>query len=162
MSQHLPASLLKDGTLDGRREDYWAFVGRLAMRWPQRSNGPRLRAGIEIGYASERPTPAALELEESVDGLAWDIALSYMDFRPSHSIGVNFGRTGAGWLISPNFRLNEEMIEIRYQWRPSNFPTLELRIRWRQDIEQQIGAVQKRDVFDSFLRITWQFSVNGR
>ena len=159
---YLPASLLKDGTQNGRREDYWAFVGRLAMRWPQKPNGPRLRAGIEIGYAPEQPTPAAVELEESVDGLAWDIVLSYLDFIPSHSIGVNFGRTGAGWLISPNFRPNEEMFEVRYQWRPSNFPSLELRLRWRQDIEQEIGALQKRDVFDSFLRITWQFSLDGR
>jgi hypothetical protein len=127
------------------------------MRWPQRPDGPRLRAGIEIGYASERPTATAVGLEESVDGLAWDIALSYMDFSPSHNIGVNYERTGAGWLLSPNFRPNEEMFEVRYQWRRSNFPTLEIRARWRQDIEQKIGAIQKRDVFDSFLRMTWQY-----
>ncbi|MCZ6771234.1 MAG: hypothetical protein O7G83_04495, partial [Proteobacteria bacterium] len=145
-------------TQDGRREDYWAFVGRLAMRWPQRSDGPRLRVGVEMGYAPERPTPAAVEFDESVDGLAWDIALSYMDFRPSHSIGVNYGRTGAGWLISPNFRPNEEMFEVRYQWRPKNFPTVEFRVRRRQDLEQKTSAAQKRDVFDSFLRLTWQFS----
>jgi hypothetical protein len=127
------------------------------MRWPQRPDGPRLRAGIEIGYASERPTATAVGLEESVDGLAWDIALSCMGFSPSHNIGVNYGRTGAGWLLSPNFRPNEEMFEVRYQRRRTNFPTLEIRARWRQDIEQKISAIQKRDVFDSFLRITWQY-----
>lgn len=156
---YMPSSLLKDGTLDGRVEDYWAVVGRLAMRWPQRPDGPRLRAGIEVGYAPEKPTAAAVELQEEVDGLAWDVALSFMDFRPAHSIGINYSRTGAAWLISPNFRPNEEMFEIRYQWRPANFPAVEFRTRWRTHIEQETGASQKREVFDSFLRITWQFSL---
>jgi len=51
------------------------------------------------------------------------------------------------------------MFEIRYQWRPANFPAVEFRTRWRTDIEQQTDAVQKRDAFDSFLRMTWQFSM---
>jgi len=86
---YLPSSLLTDGKLEGRREDYWAITGRLAMRWPQRPDGPRLRAGIEIGYAPERPTAAAVHLTEDPGGLSWDVALSFMDFRPTHSIGVN-------------------------------------------------------------------------
>jgi hypothetical protein len=150
----LPNSLLKDGR---PREDYWTIVGHLAARWPQVPEGPRLRAGVELGYAPERPDPAAVGLDTSVDGLAWNVAISFMDFKPAHSIGVNFGQTGAGWFLSPNFADNEQAFEIRYVWRPRNFPSVDARIRWREDIEQQTDAVRKRERLDAFLRLTWQF-----
>ena len=156
---YLPNSLLKDGTTSGPREDYWAVVARLAARWPQVSEGPRLRTGIEFGYAPERPTPAASGLNSNVDGLAWNVVVSLMDFKPTHNIGINYGRTGAGWLLSPQFAQNEELFEIRYQWRPKRFPPIDARIRWREDIEQQSGAMQKREVLDAFVRITWQFGL---
>ena len=154
---YLPNSLLKDGTTSGPREDYWAVVGRLGARWPQVTEGPRLRAGIEIGYAPERPSSAGAGIDAEVDGLAWNVVASVMDFKPRHSIGVNYGRTGAGWLLSPQFAPNEELFEIRYQWRPKQFPAIDARIRWREDIELQSGALQKREVLDAFVRITWQF-----
>ena len=158
---YLPRSLLKDGDLEGRRRDYWGLVGRLAMRWPQRTEGLRLRAGTEVGYAPETPTGAAVDLDNSGDvtGLAWDVVVSAMDFVPDHSIGLNYGRTGAGWLLSPQFRQNEELFEIRYQWRPKQFPLVEARVRWREELEQQMDAVQKRNVFDLYFRITWTFTL---
>lgn len=159
---YLPASLLEDGDPNGRREDYWGFVGRLAVRWPQRSSGIRLRAGTEIGYAPEKPTPQALSLDTDVSGLAWDIVASIMDFQPGQSIGVNYARTGDGWFLSPQFRPNEELFEIHYQWRPREPLLVEARVRWREDLEQLVGTLQKREVFDMFLRLTWRFTVTGR
>ena len=154
---YLPSSLLIDGTTSGPREDYWAIVGRLGARWPLGSEGTRLRTGLELGYAPETPTPAGAGIDTDVDGLAWNVVVSVMGFRPTHNIGINFGRTGAGWLLSPQFRQNEESFEIRYQWRPRRFPVIDVRIRWREEIERQSGAQQKREVFDAFLRLTWQF-----
>ena len=154
---YLPKSLLEDGTTNGPRVDYWTIVGRLAARWPQVPGGPRLRAGVELGYAPETPTPAGAGIDSSVDGLAWNVVVSFMDFKPTHNIGVNYGRTGAGWLLSPQFAQNEELFEIRYQWRPRRLPAIDARIRWREEIEQQSGALQKREVFDAFVRVTWQF-----
>ena len=154
---YLPNSLLKYGTTSGPRADYWTVVGRLAARWPQVSEGPRLRAGVELGYAPEPPDPAAVGLDTSVDALAWNVAVSFMDFKPTHSVGINFGRTGAGWLLSPNFADNEQAFEIRYVWRPRTFPAIDARIRWREDIEQLTDALQRRERFDAFLRLTWQF-----
>jgi hypothetical protein len=154
---YLPKSLLVDGDINGQREDYWGIVGRVAARWPQRGEGRRLRAGVELGYAPERPTAAALELDTAVDGLAWNVTASVMDIWPNHSIGINFGQTGAGWLLSPNFVENQEFFEVRYLLRSSKLPPLDLRFRWRQDIEQRINTVQKREVFDAFLRMTFQF-----
>ena len=161
---YLPSSLLKDGTADGRREDYWGIVGRLVGRWPQRREGIRLRAGIEAAYAPETATREAVDIDSSVNGLAWDIVISLMDFLPTHSIGLNYAQTGAGWLLSPQFRPNEELIEIRYIWNPGKpyWPLLEARIRRREDLEQLIGASQKREEFDGYLRLTWDFTFKGR
>lgn len=155
---YLPTSLLRDGNPSGASEDYWGFVGRLVARWPQRSEGMRLRAGFEIGFAPETPEADAVNLSDDADGLAWDIVASIIDFRPNHSIGVNYARTGAGWLLSPQFRPNEELIEIHYMWRPEGWPFLEARLRRREDLEQLVGAHQKRKEFDMFIRLTWNFT----
>lgn len=156
---YLPNSLLKDGTLDGRREDYLAYVVRLAARWPLGSEGMRLRAGMELGYAPETHVVNATASDEEADGLAWNVVASLMDFIPGHNIGINYGQTGAGWLLSPNFRNNEESLELRYVWRPKNFPTIDARVRRREDIDQEPGSLRKREVFDAFLRVTWQFDL---
>lgn len=159
---YLPASLLTEGTPSGAREDYWGFVGRLVVRWPQRSEGMRLRAGVEIGFAPETPVAAAVNLDDDPDGFAWDVVASIIDFRQNHSIGVNYARTGAGWLLSPQFRPNEELIEIRYMWRPERGPTLEARFRRREDLEQVIGTSQKRKEFDMYVRLTWNITLKRR
>ncbi len=159
---YFPKSLLKDGDPNGRREDYWGFVGRLMFRWPQRSAGARLRTGTEIGYAPETATSTAANLDTSVSGLAWNIVASIMDFRPRHNIGINYAQTGAGWLLSPQYRQNEELFELRYQWRPKSFALLEARVRWREELEQQIGTLQKREEFDFYLRATIEFTVKDR
>jgi hypothetical protein len=158
---YLPDSLLKDGTKAGRRVDYWGFVARLAGRWPNRIDKPRLRAGIEIGYAPETATGAAVNLPDpgDADGLAWDVVASIMEFVPNHSIGINYAQIGAGWYLSPQFRPNDELFEIRYQWSPPRFPLLEARWRWREELEQEIGALQKRKEFDFYLRLTWRFNL---
>jgi hypothetical protein len=154
---YLPASLLKDGVADGRREDYLGIVGRVAARWPQQSEGMRFRAGLEIGYAPEVPTAEAAGITGNVEKLAWNVTASLLDFQPGHSIGINYSQTGAGWLLSPNFVDNEESVEARWLWRPRNFPAVDARLRWREDIEQLVGSDRKRRSVDAFLRLTWQF-----
>ena len=131
------------------------------MRWPQRSEGLRLRAGMEMGYAPETPTDAAVGLPGTGDtcGLAWDVVISAMDIAPDHHIGINYARTGAGWLLAPQFRPNEELREIRYMWEPERLPLFEARIRQREDLEKLAGAIKKRSVFDLFVRLTWRFTI---
>jgi hypothetical protein len=77
-----------------------------------------------------------------------------MDFIPNHSIGVNFGRVGAGWLISPQFRRNETLAEIRYQWRRNNGLALDFRVRKRQEIETRVIGDGRSKEVDFFLRFT--------
>ena len=94
------------------------------------------------------------------DGLAWNIAISLMEFKPDHSIGVNYGQVGAGWLLSPQFRQNESLIEIRYQWRRSKQLALDFRIRQRRELEQLSLSDRKREELDFFLRFTWGKTIN--
>jgi hypothetical protein len=157
---YLPNALMVDGDIDGRRETYIGYVGRMAFRWPMQSEGPFFRGGFEIGYAPNVTTADAANLASAPDKLAWNVTASIMEFRPRQSLGVFYSRTGAGWLLSPNFAQNEESFEIRYVWRPRNFPAIDFRLRWREDIEQQTNANNKRERIDAFLRLTWQFDLN--
>jgi len=159
---YLPQSLLKDGTQSGRLEDYWGLVFRGAARWPQREDGIRLRFAGEVGYAPETQTRQAAELPGAgdVDGWAWNAVVSLMDFLPSHSVGINYAQTDPGWLLSPQYRPNEELFEIRYQWRRTRNLALDARVRWRRDMEQETGAVRKQEEVDVFVRFTWGFTLD--
>ena len=150
---------MKDGNRSGRIEDYTAFVGRFAASWPEGSTGPRLNVAGEIGYAPETPTRVAVGLvgNGDTDGLAWLVSASMVDFRPGHSIGINYGRADAGWLLSPQYRENEEAIEIRYMWRRSSNLALDIRGRWREELEQLASATRKQEELNVFARFTWGF-----
>jgi hypothetical protein len=154
---YLPKSLLKDGSLSGRREDYYGVVIRSSNRWPERDDGIRLRAAAELGYAPETQTLAAAGLagDGDTDGLAWNVVLSVMEFKPNHSIGINYGQVGAGWLLSPQFRQNESLTEVRYQWRKTKSLALDFRIRKRKELEKLAFADRKLEEVDYFIRFTW-------
>lgn len=154
---YLPKSLLKDGDLSGRREDYYGVVIRSSNRWPERDDGIRLRVAAELGYAPETQTLAAAKLagEGDTDGLAWNVVLSLLEFVPNHSIGINYGEVGAGWLLSPQFRQNEALTEVRYQWRKTKSLALDFRIRKRKELEKLAFADRERAEIDYFIRFTW-------
>jgi hypothetical protein len=160
---YLPATLLKNGTLGKRREDYWGLVARAAIRFPARSEGTRLRVSSEIGYAPETQTNLAANIASKgdADGLAWNFTASVMDFLPNHSIGINYGQTGAGWLLSPQYRNNEELFEIRYLWRKNRNLAVDLRGRWRTNLEESFTEPKKRDAFDLYLRLTWGITLKA-
>ena len=154
---YLPSSLLKDGTQAGRREDYVGIVLRSANRWPERDDDVRLRVAAELGYAPETQTRAAAGLPGTgdTDGLAWNFAVSVMEFLPNHSVGLNYGETGAGWLLSPQYRPNESLAEVRYQWRRSKDLAIDIRFRERTELEQLVASTQLQTQYDFFVRLTW-------
>jgi hypothetical protein len=92
-------------------------------------------------------------------GLAWNITASIMDFVPKHSIGVNYAQTEAGWLVSPQYKNNERLFEIRYVWRPTGKLTLDVRARWRDDLRERIIEDTDRNRLDFFARFTWSFKI---
>jgi hypothetical protein len=160
---YLPDSLLTDGNLSGRRDDYWAIVARGAMRF-RRDNAPgerRWRLAGEIGYAPNTPTRVAVNTGASgdADGLAWNLSASLMEFAPRHSIGLLYGRTGAGWLLSPQYRPNEEQIELRWSWRRTPNLVIDARVRLRDDLDPVGTATELRNELDGFIRATWRYTV---
>ena len=150
---------MKDGSRNGRIKDYTGFVGRFASSWPEGSTGPRLNIAGEIGYAPETPTRTAVGLAGNgdTDGFAWLVSASMVDFRPGHSVGINYGRTDAGWLLSPQYRENEEALEIRYMWRRSRNLALDVRARWRRELEQLENTTRKQEELNVFARFTLGF-----
>jgi len=158
---YMPSSLTTGGTIGSPVEDYWAIVTRWAARWPIRTEGWRLRVSSEVGYAPTTPGKliAGIVGSGDTDGLAWNVTASIMEFLPDHSIGINFAKTGSGWLMSPQYADNERLLELRYLWRPTDRLTLDVRGRWRDEISQRIIEDEGRDRFDFYARFTWSFTV---
>ena len=158
---YFPAALLSNGQADGPLDDYWGIVARAAARWPVRTESWRLRFSSEIGYAPNTPTKTATGIIGTGDagGLAWNITASIMDFLPNHSIGINYAQTEAGWLVSPQYKNNGRLFEIRYVWRPTGKLTLDVRARWRDDLHERIIEDTDRDRLDVYVRFTWSFRI---
>jgi hypothetical protein len=157
---YFPSALKKDGPIEGSRlEDYWGIVARIAGRLPRRAEGRRVRFSAEAGYAPNTPTRAGVGLpgEGDTGGSAVAVTLSLMDLLPRHSIGVNLARTGAGWLLSPQYNRNEELFEVRYVWTAGDHLTFDARVRRRQDLDAFVDTARKREELDVFLRLTWRF-----
>lgn len=161
---YLPAALRREQGSAIEREDYLGLVARLAHRWPQRDEGWRIRSSLEAGYAFETPSLSEVGLvgEGAADGLAWATTVSLMDFVPKHSIGVNYARTEAGWLLSPQYSSNEELVELRYVWRPAPRLTVDVRGRWRDPLREVELAGANGDRYDFYARATWSFDVLER
>jgi hypothetical protein len=156
---YLPRSLMKDGDRNGRIKDYIGLAARFAASWPEGSTGRRLNVAGEVGYAPETPTRAAVGLPGTgdTDGLAWLVSISAVDIRPNHSIGFNYGRADAGWLLSPNYRENDRAFEVRYVWRRSNNLAVDIRARWREELEPLDTSARKRKDANVFIRFTLGF-----
>lgn len=155
---YIPDALRKDGSAGGRIEDYLGITGRLALQWTMARDMRFVWAG-EVGYAPNTPTKAALGLpgDGDVDGYAFQTSLNFVDIAPGHSVGVVYAQTDGGWLLSPDFSNNQELLEARYQWRLSKVQAIEARLRGRQDLDQYAAAVQKREDTDYYVRYTHQF-----
>lgn len=154
----MPASLASEGLGSPAREDYLTANTRVSATWPLREDGLRLVAGLEAGYAfnTARGSVAGTGQAGDTDGLAWQAAASLYDIAPGHNLGMVYARTGAGWLISPDFRANDRLAEIRYQRRFNKTTSLEARIRERREMEHPAGT-QARVEHDLYVRITHKF-----
>ncbi|WP_126456661.1 porin [Sulfuriflexus mobilis] len=156
---YLPDALRVDGNVTGRIDDYWAVVGRMAARWPLGNSGMKFMLAGELGYAPNRPTALAVRTDTSgrADGLAGQLTFNFIDIVPKHSVGIVLGRAGDGYLLSPDFRSNTNLLEARYQWKIAKKQSFEARLRHREDIDRQNGAAEDRVDVDYYLRYTYKF-----
>lgn len=153
----MPDSLADRGVADPSREHYVTIDARVAAQWPLRS-GAKLVAGAELGYALNTPEHAAIGTGSNgaAGGLAWQLQASVYDFAPKHHIGGAFGRVDAGWLLSPDFRPNDRLAEIRYQWQFLPKTSMELRLRERRELKHPINTRERVD-HDLYVRLTHKF-----
>ncbi len=158
---YLPSSLQHTVAGSEARDDYTGIVGRMAHRWPKRDDRWRIRSSLEAGYAPTTPSRATSGVtgDGEAGGLAWAVTVSLMDFQQGHSIGVNYARTEAGWLLSPQYGSNEELYEVRYVWKPTSRFTLDVRGRWRDELVPLLDPDPSRDRFDMYARFTWSFTI---
>lgn len=155
----MPKSLAPEGAAAPKREDYMVVTARTSAEWPLAKDGLRLVAGAELGYALNTPANAVMATGGSgdSDGLAWQVAASLYDMAPGHNFGAVYGQVGAGWLLSPDFRPNDALAEIRYQWRFSSQTSFEARVRERREIDIPSSAARARVDRDVYARISYKF-----
>ena len=155
----MPSTLATDGIDAERREDYLAFTAKLFAEWPIGNSGMRGGLGGEAGYAPNTPRESVVGAGagRSADGWARTFSMNMLDFMPNHDIAFVFGRAGAGWLISPDFRNNDRLLEIRYQWRLSKTLSMEARLRRREEIDLPPGVDDARIDDDFYLRFSAKF-----
>jgi hypothetical protein len=153
----LPDALNSDGFDVGPVDDYWGLVGRLAGQWPMRGSTKFMLAG-EVGYAPNTPQRSVVRTGTSgdADGLAAQITFNFIDIIPKHSAGLVLGRAGDGWLLSPDFGPNTNLVELRYKWAIDKKQALEARVRNREDIHQRVGSLYKREDVDFYVRYTFK------
>ena len=155
----MPSSLATEGASADRREDYVAVTGRLGAEWPLGAQGLRFGLSGELGFAPNTPREAVVNAGTSGDagGTAGQASINLRDFAPGHGIALVYGWADAGWLLSPDFRNNDELLELRYQWKFSTAWSMEARIRRREELDIPATALQRRVDDDLYLRVTGKF-----
>jgi hypothetical protein len=155
----MPSSLATEGVTEARREDYVAITGRLGAEWPLGTQGLRLGLGGELGFAANTPREAAVNAGTVGDAgrTAGQASVNLLDFAPGHGLALVYGWADAGWLLSPDFRSNDELLELRYQWKFTGNWSMEARIRRRKELDVPASALQRRVDDDLYIRLTGKF-----
>ncbi|MBJ6984679.1 porin [Luteimonas sp. MC1750] len=154
----LPSALRTNGLADPALEDYLAMTAKATAEWPLGQGGTKLRLGGEVGWAPDTPRREAVNSGTgAADALSWQASLSLMDVRPDHDVGIVYGRVADGWLLSSDFRPNEELLEARWVWQASKAWQFDARIRRREEIDLPASAAGPRRDDDVYLRATWKF-----
>ncbi|MCA1780132.1 MAG: hypothetical protein LC637_12340 [Xanthomonadaceae bacterium] len=158
-----PDTLAGNGTADPRREDYVAATLKAAAGWAigdvfSRAATRLVLAG-SVGQALNRPSKQTMRLprEGESDGFSWQLGADLVEIFPNHTVGVVTAQADAGWLISNDFRQNDSLAELRWQWQVSKPLLLEFRARWRREIDVLADLADKQRDRDVRLRATWKF-----
>jgi len=155
----IPEALLVYGSVTGSRDSYLAVVGRTALSWPLGAGKQQFLLGVEIGYAPNTHMASAVNLPGTgkVSGYAWQTSLNLLEFAADQSVALVWGEAQAGWLISPDFRENERLLELRHRYVFTKKLSMESRIRQRLELEQLTTSIRKRDAHDLYVRLSYKF-----
>ncbi|HEX5756732.1 MAG TPA: hypothetical protein VFY12_10330, partial [Arenimonas sp.] len=155
---YLPDALASDGLASTRREDYLALSLRASATWPL-AGGSRFQLAGELGHALTTPTRSSLRLGTSGDsgGLALQASANWLEFASQQALALVYGRADAGWLISPDFQPNMDLVELRWQWTPAKHSAVEARWRRREDLDLRSDRGLTRIDRDVYVRYTYKF-----
>lgn len=141
--------------------DYWALTGRLGINLPVPVSFLDVMIAGAAGYAPAAPARSQSNLSTNMksnqDAFAWQASLNFQNIFDRHNLGVLYGKTDPGWLISPSFRNNTHTLEIRHQYRFSQRLSTEMRYRIRKQLHTPLDAAVKRKDDDFYARITFRF-----
>lgn len=154
----IPDALATHGVDDSRREDYLTMTAKAAAEWPVGDAGTRFVLAGEYGHAFNTPQRSTMRVGtiDDVSGDGFQISANLFDFRPDHNIGFVYGRVESGWLISNDFSENNHLYEVRYQHYFMPQLRMDIRFRIREEIDRRLGAEQKQEDRDMYLRFTWR------
>ncbi|GAB4174218.1 MAG: hypothetical protein Kow0020_09650 [Wenzhouxiangellaceae bacterium] len=154
-----PDSLAPDGTGAPARDDYLLAALKLGAGWDLGDSGRRLVAVGELAHAPNTPSKAAMRIPGNgdVDGWGWQLGTDLVNIFPKHTMGINYGQSDAGMLLSNDFRENNELFELRWQYKMSSALRFEFRYRWRRELERRIDAARLQRDQDVRLRFTYKF-----
>lgn len=156
----MPDALASQGLSLPARTDYLAVTARAAAAFLEGEAGRRVLLGLEAGHAFNTPDRAVFGLGGGgrVGGNAWQASLNFEQFLPGHSLGFVLGRAQAGWLLSPDFRNNDRLAELRYQWRMNPNWSIEARVRERTEDAVPAATARPRRDRDAYLRLSGRFT----
>lgn len=154
----LPSALRPGGVADPAVEDYLAVTAKGAAEWPLGANGTAFRLGGEAGWTAHTPRRETMGSGHGdAGGLSWQVSFNLIDVRPRHDVGLVYGRIADGWLLSSDFRPNEELVEARWVWQAADAWQIDARIRRREEVDLPAGVVRPRRDDDLYVRATWRF-----
>ncbi|MDX1626798.1 MAG: hypothetical protein R3323_09815, partial [Wenzhouxiangellaceae bacterium] len=154
-----PDTLADNGVAAAERSDYVNATAKLAAGWDLDEQGRRLIVAGEVGHAFDTPERTVLGLPGSGDagGWAWQLGADIEEFLPKQTIGIVYGQVDGGWLISNDYRQNNELAELRWQYQFTKEFRIQFRARWRRDLERRAGAAFLQRDRDMRIRATWKF-----
>lgn len=154
-----PDALATDGFDSAKRDDYVLGAFKLGAGWDVGDDGRRLIAIGEIAHALNTPLKSTLGLPGSgdADGWGWQVGADLKNIFPKHTMGLNYGQSDGGMLLSNDFRQNNELFEYRWRYQATSALRFEFRARWRRELDKQAGAPELQRDRDIRFRATYKF-----
>jgi hypothetical protein len=154
-----PDALAPAGFESAERDDYVLAAFKLGAGWDLGDGGRRLIGVGEIAHALNTPLKSTLGLPGTgdVDGWGWQLGIDVEDVFPKHTMGINYGQSDGGMLLSNDFRQNNELFEYRWQYQATSALRFEFRARWRRELDRLAGAPDLQRDRDIRFRTTYKF-----
>jgi hypothetical protein len=122
--------------------------------------GRRLLWGTEIAYSFNRPQRSVFGFDASPDkhsgGFGFQTVLSIMDLFKNQHVGLMAAALEPSLLTSSAFWNNLLLFEVRHSTSLSSKLTTDIRVRYRSDLKNPGGELNKRRQIYPFARITYK------